>query len=1024
MSSELKIRLLGGFSLELDGKPVSGLPSRKAEALVAYLVCHKRPFPREILADFLWDDRPQEQTLANLRSLLSGLRRKLGEYLIITRQNVSFNHESNYWLDVAAFTNQLPPLAETNDVMSPDERRKRETAVSTYLGNFLDGFYIRESRRFEEWVSLERERLQRLAVHNLQQLVKSMLQQGQYATGIEAAVRLLEFDPLSETSHRSLMLLLARNGQRNTALQQYETCCRILDDELGVPPTSETTALYEHIRSSQTAPLHNLPPQSTLFVGRESELTELSRLLGQPNGRLLTLLGPGGIGKTRLALQTAHQIVNGRSGMFLHGIRFVPLQSIDSAQFLPTKIVESLSFSFSGSASPQEQLINYLRGKEMLLILDNFEQLINKNNGGISLLTQILQEAPQVKLLITSRTRLNAPGEHVFDMRGLPVPTGKSPVPAETYSAVRLFIDNASRVQHDFAPNADEMQAIVRICQLLDGIPLGIELAAAWVRMLSCREIEAGIAEDLDFLQQAGFSPTERHASLRAAFAYSWRLLNKKAQKGVMQLAIFRGAFDRDAVNQITGIKLPLLTQLVDQSWVRRTSSDQSQYEMLTVMRQYAAEKLAEDGDLQTAVSNNHLTYYTQFLESKRADLRGGNQLDALNAIGQQIEDIRSAIEWAITSKNQAGLDINLSSLFYFYDTRSWFQEGAELFARGATALTAETAVSTLPNTSDQRRIIAKLQAREGWFRFHLGEYEQSQHLLHQSLKTLRSDDAQADMVFNLNYLGAVARHQGEYEAAAQFLQEALQIAEQMNDQLGASIALNILGQVASMEGDFDVAKYLCQQGLAIKRQIGDQWGMTYSLTYLGRVAQAVGDHQEARTLFQESMAISESLGDKRGVAFALQNLGQTVILQGNAIEADQLLRKSLDISREIGDRLGVAMTLAKLGEAKISLSETSAARRLLIEGLHEALAIGSTPAMLAGIMGTAVLHTHNNNQQTARERLNYIIIHPGSNQTQKAKANTLLEALERETGVSPNNLSIESYVQQILQMERTLTLS
>ena len=1008
MSSELKIRLLGGFSLELDGKPVSGLPSRKAEALLAYLVCHERPFPREILADLLWDDRPQEQTLANLRSLLSGMRRKLGSYLIVTRQSISFNHNSNYWLDVSAFTTQLPPLAETNHVISPDERSQRETAVSIYRGNFLDGFYVRESRRFEEWVSLERERLQRLAVHNLQQLVKTILQQGQYAAGIEAAVRLLEFDPLSEMAHRSLMLLLARNGQRNAALQQYDTCCHILDDELGVPPTSETTALYERIRTSQTTPLHNLPPQTTSFVGRESELTELDRLLGQPNGRFITLLGPGGIGKTRLALQMARQIVNGRSGMFLHGIRFVPLQSIDNAQFLPTKIAESLSFSFSGSASPQTQLINYLRGKELLLILDNFEQLISRNNGGISLLTQILQEAPLLKLLITSRTRLNAPGEHVFDMRGLPVPTGKSPVPAETYSAVRLFMDNARRIQQDFAPSPDELQTIVRICQLLDGIPLGIELAAAWVRMLSCREIEAGIAKDLDFLQQAGFSPTERHASLRAAFAYSWRLLDKKAQAGVMQLAVFRGTFDRNAVDQITGIQLPLLTRLVDQCWVRRTSSDHSRYEMLTVMRQYATEKLAHDRDLQTAVSTRHLDFFTQFLESKRSDLRGGKQREALNAIGWQIEDIRSAIEWAIASKNQSALSTMLISLFYFYDTRSWFQEGAELFTRGVTA------VSSLPNTPEQRRIVANLQARAGWFRFHLGEYEQSQHLLHHSLDILRTAQAEADMVFNLNYLGAVARHQGEYETATGFLQEALHIAEQINDQLGASIALNILGQVASLEGDFEVARFLCQQGLAIKRQIGDQWGMTYSLTYLGRVAQAVGDNEEAQNLFQESMAISESFGDKRGVAFALQNLGQTAVSQGNPAEADELFRQSLDISREIGDRLGAAMTLTMRGELKTSLSEVGAARRLFIEGLHEALAIGSIPAMLDGMLDSEAAMT---------AFLHYIATHSGSNQAQKAKSQGLMKQLGGETAVSANNQPLESYVQQILRMEQTLTI-
>ncbi|MCA9925466.1 MAG: NACHT domain-containing protein, partial [Anaerolineales bacterium] len=496
MSAKLTIRLLGGFTLELDGKPVSGLPSRKAEALIAYLVMHKRPFPRELLADLLWDDRPQDQTLANLRSLLSGVRRKLGPFLTVTRQSIGFNHDADYWLDVAAFTAQLPARDPTS-VSLPNDLSQIETAVAIYQGHFLDGFYVRESRRFEEWASIERERLQRLAVSGLQQLVHDTLNRGQYAAGIEYAVRLLEFDPLSEAAHRHLMLLLARSGQRNSALKQYDICCQILENELGVPPANETTALYQRIRSSQTAPLHNLPPQTTPFVGRETEMVELSRLLADENGRFITLLGPGGIGKTRLALQAAMHIVQNQPGMFLHGIRFVPLHTIDSGEFLHASIAAALDFSFSRPQPPDEQLINYLRGKEVLLILDNFEQLLHAPNSGLTLLTNILQQAPFVKLLVTSRIRLHVPGEQLFDMRGLSFPTKNTAVLAENYSAVRLFIESARRVHQDFAPDQAEMAAIVRICRLLDGIPLGIELAAAWVRLLSCAEVEAGIAQDL-----------------------------------------------------------------------------------------------------------------------------------------------------------------------------------------------------------------------------------------------------------------------------------------------------------------------------------------------------------------------------------------------------------------------------------------------------------------------------------------------------------------------------------------------
>ncbi|MCA9933040.1 MAG: hypothetical protein KC415_03915, partial [Anaerolineales bacterium] len=298
----LTIRLLGGVSIALADQPVTNLPTRKAEALLIYLACQQRPFPREFLAELLWDDRSQEQALANLRSILSSLRRTFKPYLTITRQSVAFNHESEYWLDVAEFEKQLEignwKLAGSN-LQSPITNLQQTAAL--YRGHFLEGFYLRDSRGFEEWALLERERLDRTAVSLLWQLVIKHSDNGEYAPALQYTEQLLHLDNLSERAHRQKMLLLARTGQHNAALQHYDACCRLLADELGVEPTPETDTLLAQIRAARETTPPPLPPPPPHFVGRETAQAHLLTLVRNPACRVIPLLGPGGIGKTRPA---------------------------------------------------------------------------------------------------------------------------------------------------------------------------------------------------------------------------------------------------------------------------------------------------------------------------------------------------------------------------------------------------------------------------------------------------------------------------------------------------------------------------------------------------------------------------------------------------------------------------------------------------------------------------------------------------------------------------------------------------
>ncbi|MFQ5615328.1 MAG: BTAD domain-containing putative transcriptional regulator, partial [Anaerolineales bacterium] len=447
MKAQFRLKLLGTVRVERDGRPVQGFESRKALALLAYLAVQGQPVPRSRLADLFWGDKPEASGRNNLSRVLSNLSTLLPGCLEADRYTVRLNPNIPFELDVAEFETKITQ----GDAASLAE------AANLYRGDFMEGIYLDDCPGVEIWMVSERERRREQAAQALQTLVEHHAWRGQYQEGLAYTARLLALDPWREEAHRQKMLLLARTAQRSAALKQYDKCRRILAEELDVEPSHETKALYERIRAAGEQPRHNLPPQPTPFVGREDELAEIGRLLVNPDCRLWTLAGPGGIGKTRVALQAAGEKI----GAFLQGVYFVPLAPVRSAEFLVSAIAEAIAFSFYSREAPQDQLVNYLREKEMLLVLDNFEHLLDGGTRpgeagprvagggaaglGADLLVEILQGAPEVKLLVTSRERLNLREEWVLEVQSLPVPEGIDDPDLERYEAVRLFLQNVRK---------------------------------------------------------------------------------------------------------------------------------------------------------------------------------------------------------------------------------------------------------------------------------------------------------------------------------------------------------------------------------------------------------------------------------------------------------------------------------------------------------------------------------------------------------------------------------------------------
>ena len=969
MISQLTVCLFGNPSMEIDGEPVKGFISNKAAALVYYLAATGRAHRRDVLATLLWSEFEDARAKKNLRDVLSNLRQVVGEYLVITRQVVELNPDAPLAIDVATFGAGAALDGGMDGQLTDASLSLLREAVDVYNGPFLDGFYLTQAQGYETWMLAERTRFGQLVTQMLHRLVTHFMQKQAYALAMTYAGRLLTLEPWREEAHRQMMLLLAWSGQRTAALNQYEACSRVLQKELGVEPEPETALLHEKILAGEIGSqmmeldaypdnkivqLHNLPVQLTDFVGREMELAKLTETLQRPPTRLVTLSGPGGVGKTRLAMQAAHQLLPlaDAGELFADGIYFIPMAAVETADSdstfnpLVTAIADALQLSFVALASEDfvTQLHSFLREKEMLLLFDNFEHLVDT----ATFLIDLLQAAPGLKLLVTSRGRLNVRGEWVQMLGGLTYPAEATADPSQwpSYSAIQLFMQTAQSVEPDFVLALTDETAVIRICHFVAGLPLGVELAATWVRFLSVSEIADEMEQNLGFLASPLRDMPERHRSLRAVFDYSWNLLAPEEQHVLSQLSIFRGPFGREAAAMVAGASLPLLASLVDGSLVRRLVSEQGQvrYELLEILRQYVAEKLSQNADEAYQGRERHCEFYLNLLADYQADLQGGHQPEALQAISQEIENIRAAWRWATSQKSLPVIDRAMTSLFHFYDMRSRFAEAEDLFRR-----TAEMghAVTVLSPTAENQLVWGKLLARQGWFTFYLGQQREAQRLLTESLAILRPLSEPSALPFSLNYLGAVEYYLGHYDVAQALCQENLTLTQQLDDRYGMAIAHNIAGLIAYRQKQYDTARHFSQQSLAIAQEIGNRWSMGFSLAYLGNVAYVLGDYAEADALFRQGLAIAEDMGDPRGIARCLNRLARTAVALDQDEGAQKLYERSLALYREIGEQFGMTTSLSGLGRVACQQRAWQQAKDHYNEALQRAWDIHAMPRVI-----------------------------------------------------------------------------
>ncbi len=940
----LTISLLGPLQVALDGKPITDFATDKTRALLAYLAVEAdHPHRRDALAGLLWPDQPQRKARQNLRQALSHLRRAIGEqdqarpFLLTSRETIQFNPRCDYWLDVAAFA----ALAE--DCRGHHHRRlatclpcmqRMERMTELYHGDLLERFFLSDSDLFEEWAVLKREWLRREAVEALSYLTDRYELRGDCEQARRYARRQVELEPWREEAHRQLMRLLALGGQRSAALAQYETCRRALADELNIAPTAETTKLYEQISAStfadsQARPLTNLPPSPTPFVGREEELADLAELLANPDCRMVTIFGPGGIGKTRLALAAAKQQI----GSFAHGVYFVPLAAINATGSIVPAIAECLRISLPGNHPPQEQLFNYLREKEMLLVADNLEHL----PAGNTLWAEMLHQSPSLVLLTTSRERLNLREEWVYEIKGLDYSRDGTVENGEPCSAVAMFQQQARRADRRFAPDETELAHIAHICHLVEGMPLGIELAATWVTTHSCEQIAQELEHSLDILTSRMHNAPERQQSIRATFEHSWQLLSPEEREVLARLSVFRGGFRAEAAAQVAGASQETLLALLDKSLVQRLPS--GRYDMHLLLRQYAAEKLEADPRARERVEMQHIRYFATFLAQQEKHLQGAEQKEALARIASEIGNTRQAWRAAVAHRDAAGIEQCLEGLYRFYDVRCRFQEGIDLFAQ---------AIERWSDDQEQAHLLGKLIARQGVLYRRLGRYQRAVAAAEQCLEIFERLGAQTEQAFCTINLADTLRHQGKYQEAGDLAQKSLTLSRQTGDRWGSARSLFLLGLTQYRAGKVAGAEKLLTESLEIGRESGDPRLVIPAISTLADIACHRGEYDRAIAMFDECLTLSRAMGDEFNAAIHLNNLGTALHVLEKYKEAQVFFQESLEICHEIGDRAGEAIALSNLGKALHEMGMHSEAMAYYREGLTIGRSIQDQWAVMA----------------------------------------------------------------------------
>jgi predicted ATPase/tetratricopeptide (TPR) repeat protein len=657
-----------------------------------------------------------------------------------------------------------------------------------------------------------------------------------------------------------------------------------------------------------------LPAQPTAFIGREEELAETKQLL--TNSRLLTLTGPGGIGKTRLALEVANDVLE----QFSDGAYFVNLAAIREDGHIIQIVADAIEFPLSTQAEPEDQLLRHLKNRQLLLVMDNFEHLLD----GASLVSTILQAAAGVKVLATSREKLELQGETTYAVAGLSYLNAGQSDRLDGNDAIELFMQSARRAHPGFEPSAEDLEIATRICHMIQGMPLAIELATAWLDTLTLEEIADELQQSLDILSTEMRDVPDRHRSIRAAFDHSWSLINESEREVFRRLSVFRGGFARDAAHHVAGASLELLASLVGKSFVRHDPK-LGRFEIHELMRQYAEERLEESYEGSLPAHEAHASYFASFMSSRWDHLRDGRQIAALEEIDADIENVRTAWRYCLEQMDASRLRMFIQSIRLLYTVRGWNYAGTELFSEAVEALDQS------PDDEEAEALKALAMAYQGFFMAWLGLAEHGIELTRQGAAILRRLNRPVDLIFALNGVTLSAQYLNLQDEDEQAAREMVQIAKDTNDKWLEAFSLFPLSTALVQKQNFAEAGRFAEQCLAISEEIGDSIISSFALSALGAVAFNLSEYGKARDYWLRQFDESVHLSYRWAIENSSKYLGHVALAMNETEKAEAYFQESLRIAEEIGLGRDIINLLFEFARVRVAQDRKEQAVELLM---------------------------------------------------------------------------------------------
>jgi len=914
-------------------------PRGKTSALLYYLAYQADWVQRDDLLYLFWPDVEEQKARSNLRQLLSSLRSSsFGKNLKTNKQHVGWFVTT----DVQQFKEAL-------------EQKNWLAAIEQYKGELLQGFRSTNIPEFESWLQFERIDLFRLYRKTVLSFSHELELKNQLNQAIGLVERLYRFDLLDEEVFRYYLELLILCGKLKDAREAYKQFTQLLT-ELDAKPETATVQLIEQVHSSNTnrqvkrsslsqitvSPSLKIPTPATQFVGREVELNQIMALLRDPACRLLTIVAAGGMGKTRLTIEVAHRLKD----TFNDGICFVPFEPVSSAELMVSAIAAALKLSFLGPQDPKEQLFNYLKHKHLLLVADNLEHLVARSQ----LFSELLEAAPDLSILASSRVNLNLHAEWLFDLTGMSLQQEDM----QTNDATRLFEQSAKKVRASFKLENNQ-EAVRSICEQTGGMPLAIELSASWLRVLTAQEIAIDLSKDVNLLAGSIKDMPKRHQDIQGVFETSWQRLKREEQTALLGLSVFYGGFNKNSAKDIAEINPLLLLGLSNKSFLSK--DDAGRFTQHPLLWQYIRKKAENDPSF-ARLQEKHATYFSLFLKAHEAGQEGLESLKIRQEISTELANILAAWNWIVEQNREDLLEQALWSLCEYYRGENRFQEGEALFS------------TTVAQLSKQSLIRGRLLHRLGIFNNLLGNYDRSADFLRESLRISKehkslSDEAHALFVWGVNLYFkktlSVEKHAEIFSKAAhmfrqlgdryhearalgnlgsntkdllereKLIRQAISMFRETQGYFGLTQQLgNLAMKIEAKKGNFKEAEAILEEAIFIEQKRYNPYRLIWWLTEHGHVLSYQGKFEKAEHSFKEALKLSEQYNIDRGVTSpsdALYGLGCLAVIQQDYQEAESHFKKVYELSKKNNKLVPLVNTLnglCKLALAKKQLNKAA----------------------------------------------------------------------------------------------------